>query len=95
VSFTHDIVLAAQQLPLPHRDPADRFLAATAQVMDLRLVTSDDLLLGLETIPTSAIFVDEKTISPADIGGIVWELIHLSQETGRWDWTDRVYVLRR
>ncbi|MGA3319110.1 MAG: hypothetical protein ABSC64_22055 [Candidatus Korobacteraceae bacterium] len=28
-------VLATQQLPLPHRDPADRFLAATAQVMDL------------------------------------------------------------
>ena len=33
--FTHEIVLAAQQLPLPHRDPADRFLAATAQVVDL------------------------------------------------------------
>ncbi|MGA3319112.1 MAG: type II toxin-antitoxin system VapC family toxin [Candidatus Korobacteraceae bacterium] len=50
--FTHEIVLAAQQLPLPHRDPADRFLAATAQVMDLTLVTSDDLLLGLGTIRT-------------------------------------------
>jgi len=45
-------VLAAQQLPLPQRDPADRFLAATAQAMDLTLVTSDDLLLGLETIQT-------------------------------------------
>src|SRR5208282_4602975 len=31
----------AQQIPLPHRDPADRFLVATAQVMDLTLVTSD------------------------------------------------------
>ena len=50
--FTHEIVLAAQQQPLPHRDPADRFLAATAQVMDLTLVTSDDLLLGLGTIRT-------------------------------------------
>jgi PIN domain nuclease of toxin-antitoxin system len=50
--FTHEIVLAAQQLPLPLRDPADRFLAATAQVMDLTLVTSDDLLLGLGTIRT-------------------------------------------
>jgi PIN domain nuclease of toxin-antitoxin system len=50
--FTHEIVLVAQQLPLPHRDPADRFLAATAQVMDLTLVTSDDLLLGLGTIRT-------------------------------------------
>ena len=50
--FTYDIVLAAQQLPLPHRDPADRFLAATAQIMDLTLVTSDDNLLGLGTIRT-------------------------------------------
>ncbi len=51
-SLTHEIVLAAHQLPLPHRDPANRFLAATAQVMDLMLVTSDDLLLGLGTIRT-------------------------------------------
>jgi PIN domain nuclease of toxin-antitoxin system len=50
--FTHEIVLAAQQLPLPHRDQADRFLAATAEVMDLTLVTSDDNLLGLGTIRT-------------------------------------------
>jgi hypothetical protein len=41
------------------------------------------------------IFVDEKTISPADIGGLVRALIQLSKETGRWDWTDRVYFLRR
>src|ERR1022692_4544973 len=41
------------------------------------------------------IFVDEKTISPADIGGLVWALIRLFKETGRWDWTDRVYFLRR
>ena len=34
------MVLATQQLPLPHRDPADRFLAATAQVMDLTGLTS-------------------------------------------------------
>ena len=41
------------------------------------------------------IFVDEKTISPADIGGLVRALIQLVKETGRWDWTDRVYFLRR
>jgi hypothetical protein len=41
------------------------------------------------------IFVDEKTIAPADIGGLVRALIHLFQETGKWDWTDRVYFLRR
>ena len=50
--FTHEIVLLAQQLPLPHRDPADRFLAATAQIMNLTLVTGDDRLLGLGTILT-------------------------------------------
>jgi PIN domain nuclease of toxin-antitoxin system len=50
--FTHEIVLLAQQLPLPHRDPADRFLAATAQIMDLTLVTADDNLLCLGTIRT-------------------------------------------
>ena len=50
--FTHEIVLSSQQLPLSHRDPTDRFLAATAQFMDLTLVTSDDLLLGLGTIRT-------------------------------------------
>ncbi|MGD0824441.1 MAG: hypothetical protein ABR908_07650 [Terriglobales bacterium] len=41
------------------------------------------------------IFVDEKTISPADIGGLVWALTRLIGETARWDWTDRVYFLRR
>ena len=41
------------------------------------------------------IFVDEKTISPADIGGLVWALTRLVRETGNWDWTNRVYFLRR
>ena len=50
--LTHEIVLIAQQLPLPKRDPADRFLAATAQLMDLTLVTADDSLLRLGTIRT-------------------------------------------
>jgi PIN domain nuclease of toxin-antitoxin system len=45
-------VLAAHQLPVPHRHPADRFLAATAQVMDLPLVTGDDNFLSLGTIRT-------------------------------------------
>jgi len=50
--FTHEIVLMAQQLPLLQRDPADRFLVATAQVMDLTLVTADNTLLQLGTIRT-------------------------------------------
>ena len=52
--LTHDIVLAAQQLSLLHPDPADRFLAATAQVLGLTLVTADARLLALKGIATLA-----------------------------------------
>jgi len=41
------------------------------------------------------VFVDEKTISPADIGGLVRALTRLARETGDWDWTNRVCFLRR
>ena len=41
------------------------------------------------------IFVDEKTIFPADIGGHVRALFQLCKETGKWDWTDRVCFLGR
>lgn len=41
------------------------------------------------------VFVDEKTISPADIGGLVRALMRLSKETRRWDWNNRIYFLRR
>jgi len=41
------------------------------------------------------IFVDEKTISPADIGGLVLGLGQLFKETGKWNWKNRVYFLRR
>ena len=41
------------------------------------------------------IFVDEKTISPSEIGGLVWALSALAAETGRWNWTSRVYFLHR
>ena len=49
--LTHEIALASQKLPL-HGDPADRFLAATARVLDLTLVTADERLLGLGNIKT-------------------------------------------
>lgn len=51
--LTHEIALAARQLPM-HQDPADRFLAATAQVLDLTLVTADERLLALGHIRTMA-----------------------------------------
>ncbi|MGO9336943.1 MAG: hypothetical protein ACLPY1_05480 [Terracidiphilus sp.] len=41
------------------------------------------------------IFIDERTISPADIGGLVRAFRDLIRETREWDWTDRVCFLRR
>ncbi|HKR31050.1 MAG TPA: type II toxin-antitoxin system VapC family toxin [Terriglobales bacterium] len=52
--LTHEIVFQAHNLALPHKDPADRFLAATAKVLDLVLVTQDPELLGLGDIQTLA-----------------------------------------
>lgn len=51
--LTFEVVLAAHFLPL-HSDPADRFLAATAKVFGLTLVTADQRLLGLGDIATLA-----------------------------------------
>ena len=51
--LTHEIALRSLQLPL-HQDPADRFLAATAGVLGLTLVTADERLLGLGSIQTMA-----------------------------------------
>ena len=52
--LTHEIVIAAHRLSLMHADPADRFLAATAKVLGLTLVTADKKLLGLGEIATLA-----------------------------------------
>lgn len=52
--LTHEIALAARELPIRNQDPADRFIAATAQVLDLTLVTADTALLGLGDIATLA-----------------------------------------
>ena len=51
--LTHEIAIASQRLTL-QSNPADRFLVATAQVLDLTLVTADNRLLGLGTIKTLA-----------------------------------------
>jgi PIN domain nuclease of toxin-antitoxin system len=45
-ALTHDIAVASRGLTLSHEDPADRFLAATAQVMGLTLVTADARLIA-------------------------------------------------
>jgi hypothetical protein len=41
------------------------------------------------------IFIDEKTISPADIGGWVQALGKLAKQAGSLDWTNRICFLRR
>jgi PIN domain nuclease of toxin-antitoxin system len=43
--LTNEVALATSFVSLPHRDPADRFLAATANAYDLTLVTGDEKLL--------------------------------------------------
>jgi hypothetical protein len=40
------------------------------------------------------IFVDEKTIPPSDIGGLVRALATLAREAATQDWTNRVCFLR-
>jgi PIN domain nuclease of toxin-antitoxin system len=52
--LTQEIVRASFVLALPHADPADRFLAATAKVLNLTLITADKTLLGLGEIATLA-----------------------------------------
>ena len=51
--LTHEIALASARLQM-HGDPADRLLVATAEVLDLTLVTADRKLLGLGNIRTMA-----------------------------------------
>lgn len=44
--FSTEVAVESTRLDLPHRDPADRFLAATAKVHQLVLVTADERLLA-------------------------------------------------
>ena len=51
-ALTHEVAIQSRLVELPHRDPADRFLAATALVYELTLVTADERLLKIPSIPT-------------------------------------------
>lgn len=44
--INHEVAIQSRYVDLPHQDPADRFLAATAMVYDLTLVTADRRLTG-------------------------------------------------
>jgi PIN domain nuclease of toxin-antitoxin system len=53
-TLTHAVALETEKIRLPHRDPADRFIAATARVYDLTLVTADERLLASRAVRTLA-----------------------------------------
>jgi PIN domain nuclease of toxin-antitoxin system len=44
--LTQRVALATRAIELPHQDPMDRFIAATANAYDLVLVTADEQLLA-------------------------------------------------
>jgi PIN domain nuclease of toxin-antitoxin system len=49
--LTHEIALATRSIGLPHRDPADRLLLATALIHGLTLVTADRNLGRSKQVP--------------------------------------------
>jgi len=48
-----------------------------------------------ERMHGGVVFVDEKTISPANIGGLVWALTRLTRQKENWDWANRIDFIRR
>lgn len=51
---TFEIAKVSRSIRLPHQDPADRFIVATARVLDLTLVTADTRLTGIPDCRTLA-----------------------------------------
>lgn len=43
--LNHEVAIRSRQIDLPHQDPADRFLVATALVYNLKLLTVDQKIL--------------------------------------------------
>jgi PIN domain nuclease of toxin-antitoxin system len=50
-SLNLEVALKSREIALSHKDPADRFLAATALVYDLTFVTVDQRMIGLAWLP--------------------------------------------
>lgn len=46
------VSIKSRELDLPHQDPADRFIAATAVIYGLRLMTLDEQLRSATWLPT-------------------------------------------
>lgn len=44
-TLNHEVAIQSRRLSLPHQDPADRFIAASAIVYELTLMTADRTLI--------------------------------------------------
>lgn len=53
--LTMDVVIASASVNLPHRDPADRLIAATAKSLDLTLITADRRLIACKEVRVLAV----------------------------------------
>ena len=53
--INQEVAIQSRYVELPHQDPADRFLAATAMVYDLTLVTADRRLISSKRFSVLAI----------------------------------------
>ena len=49
--INQEVAIQSRYVALPHQDPVDRFLAATAMVYGLTLVTADKRLTGAKEFP--------------------------------------------
>ena len=52
--FSHDVAAAAADVRLPHRDPGDLLLVATARVLNLTFVTADENIIDAKQVSTLA-----------------------------------------
>lgn len=49
--INQEVAIQSRVIQLPHEDPADRFLVATAVVYDLTLITADSRIISAEDVP--------------------------------------------
>ena len=49
-AINSEVAIQSRLVNLPHQDPADRFLLATAAVYDLTLITADTRIIGTDAV---------------------------------------------
>ena len=49
-AINSEVAIQSRLVNLPHQDPADRFLVATAAVYDLTLITADTRIIGTDAV---------------------------------------------